>query len=248
MNARDYRKHLYSHRSHPAQTKAVEEASEKSAIFLSFIAFVACEYIIQLKTERIPSGLLFPFGFLFFWAFYYTYYQPGSLEKTLSSEKKWDLSGIPLTIMSSCIWFVKIVCVELVDNMISSLINERSKAPPRRGVNRNTPPFETKSQTQGRTQSFQRPVNQQRQETLGNHNSPPNGALPREITNALGILGIPEARDWSAIQKRYRELAKKYHPDLNPELTQAGNRFMLYDAAYRKLEMAKERYFKNKKT
>ena len=67
--------------------------------------------------------------------------------------------------------------------------------------------------------------------------------LPRELTNALGIMGIPEARDWSVIQKRYRELAKKFHPDLNPDLTQAGNRFMLYDAAYRKLEAAKDRYF-----
>jgi DnaJ-class molecular chaperone len=60
-------------------------------------------------------------------------------------------------------------------------------------------------------------------------------------------MGIPEARDWATIQKRYRELAKKYHPDLNPELTQAGNRFMLYDAAYRKLEAAKFRYFMPKK-
>ena len=61
-------------------------------------------------------------------------------------------------------------------------------------------------------------------------------------------MGIPHERDWGLIQKRYRDLAKKYHPDLNPELTQAGNRFILVDAAYRKLETSKYRFFNSKKT
>ncbi len=67
--------------------------------------------------------------------------------------------------------------------------------------------------------------------------------LPRDLENALGLLGLKGCRDWKKIQKRYRELAKKFHPDLNPDLTQTGNRFIIYDGAYRKLSSVKDKYF-----
>lgn len=67
--------------------------------------------------------------------------------------------------------------------------------------------------------------------------------LPRDVENALGLLGLKGCRDWKKIQKRYRELAKKFHPDLNPDLTQTGNRFIIYDGAYRKLAAVKDQYF-----
>jgi hypothetical protein len=242
MNARNYRQHLYQNRSHPSYPGAVETQSNRGPLYLSVVAFIAAEYFFELKATRIPSGLMFPVGFLFFWAFYYTYYQPGHLEKTLSSEKKWDLSGIPVILINTCIWFVKIVFVELTEKVIFNIMNSQ-KASPRRNTVRpkaassshRTSQNNFKAQARVHTQSF--------------NEAAPIGemTLPREITNALGIMGIPEARDWTVIQKRYRELAKKYHPDLNPELTQAGNRFMLYDAAYRKLESAKFRYFMPKK-
>ena len=243
MNARDYREHLYQHRSHPAQAKAIQSASDSSAIYLSVVAFIAAEYFFELKLEKVPSGLMFPAGFLFFWAFYYTYYQPGHLEKTLSSENKWDLSGIPLTILSSCIWFVKIMFVELTEKVLSQVFKPQPvKVKAQRKMNPKSQPQNFSSGTRtGRNTRFQGHHTRSAQPLS---DFPQTGTgLPRELTNALGIMGIPEARDWSVIQKRYRELAKKFHPDLNPDLTQAGNRFMLYDAAYRKLEAAKDRYF-----
>lgn len=70
-------------------------------------------------------------------------------------------------------------------------------------------------------------------------------ALPREVENALSLLGLKGCRDWGVIHKRYRELAKKFHPDLNPDITTAGNRFIIYDGAYRRLNAVKEKYFKS---
>jgi hypothetical protein len=242
MNARNYRQHLYQNRSHPAYPGVIEGQSNRGPLYLSVVAFIAAEYFFELKASRIPSGLMFPVGFLFFWAFYYTYYQPGHLEKTLSSEKKWDLSGIPVILINTCIWFVKIVFVELTEKIISNFIKSQKVAPPRNASRpKAASTFHRTSQNNFKSQA--------RVHSYSSHEAPVrgDGTLPKEITNALGIMGIPEARDWAMIQKRYRELAKKYHPDLNPELTQAGNRFMLYDAAYRKLEAAKFRYFMPKK-
>lgn len=238
MNARQYRAHLYEHRSHPQTSASRAEASDKGALYLSLFAFIAAEYFLELKVNRLPSGLMFPFGFLIFWAFYYTYYQPGQLEKTLSSEKKWDISGVPMTVLTTCILFVKVVVVELIEKLISGLLSSRQPKVNPRAASRRTTHFHS------RTQPLHEPKPQRLRETIPHSKV---SELPKELTNALGIMGIPEARDWGIIQKRYRELAKKYHPDLNPELTQAGNRFMLYDAAYRKLELAKHRYFNFKK-
>jgi hypothetical protein len=190
--------------------------------------------------------LLFPFGFLFFWAFYYTYYQPGSLEKTLSSEKKWDLTGIPMTLMSSCIWFVKVVFVELTEKIISSVVvpkKQTSKTQQRNVFD------DSKRSTSARFQNGafdRRPQNNPPNQTRTKI-AEPIELIPKDLLNALVVLGIPEAREWSLIQKRYRELAKMFHPDLNPDKTQAGNRFMLCDAAYRKLEASRERFLKGKK-
>ncbi len=236
MNVRDYRVHLYQNRAHPIKEGVVNQKADATSLYLSIGAFVAVEYFLQLKFNRYSSGLLFPMGFLFFWAFYYTYYQPGDLEKRLTSERKWDLSGIPVTLMTSCIWFVKIVFVELTEKIITSLISSKKQRA-------REPQYRTKPKV------YSAPSESSKSQPL-NKDQTPHGRqdetitlLPRELINALGVMGIPNERDWNMIQKRYRELAKKYHPDLNPELTQAGNRFMLYDVAYRKLESSKTKYF-----
>lgn len=68
--------------------------------------------------------------------------------------------------------------------------------------------------------------------------------LPEKVLQNLSVLGLKPTRDWNTIHKRYRELAKQYHPDLNPEVTTRGTRFMIYDAAYRNLVKFKKEYFK----
>ncbi len=238
MNARNYREHLYHQRAHPLNESVLPVASDNTLLYLSIFPFTVAEYFLELKYQAFPSGLLFPGGFLFFWAFYYTYYQPGHLEKQLSSESKWELSGILATLMGSCIWFVKIVSVELIEKLIFNYINPKQKVQKTRFEPRKNSfksiPIREKGFKSSQSFSDVRPHNIE--------------LLPKDLTNALGIMGIPHERDWGLIQKRYRDLAKKYHPDLNPELTQAGNRFILVDAAYRKLETSKYRFFNSKKT
>ncbi|MBI4404939.1 MAG: J domain-containing protein [Deltaproteobacteria bacterium] len=68
--------------------------------------------------------------------------------------------------------------------------------------------------------------------------------LPREICQALVLIGLPNCRDWEMIHHRYRMLAKRYHPDLNCEITSVGNRFIQLDLAYRKLSSVRHLYFK----
>lgn len=247
MNARHYRKHLYHHRAHPASANTAAASSQSSAIYLSVIAFVSVEYLLQLKTEKVPSGLIFPFGFLFFWAFYYTYYQPGSLEKTLSSEKKWDLTGIPMILMSSCIWFFKVVFVELTEKIISSLFdsNKQTSNPKQKhAFNHSKQNGSSRLQDEAFDNRFQSNSSNQTRPKIAE----PIELIPKELLHALTVLGIPEAREWSLIQKRYRELAKQFHPDLNPDKTQAGNRFILLDSAYRKLEASRGRFLKARKS
>ncbi len=72
----------------------------------------------------------------------------------------------------------------------------------------------------------------------------PENFLPEKILQNLSVLGLKPTRDWNTIHKRYRELAKQYHPDLNPDVTTRGTRFMIYDAAYRNLVKYKKEYFK----
>lgn len=236
MNAREYREHLYQNRAHPEKNGISSAPAEGSSVYLSIGIFLLVEYGLQSKFISYPSGLLFPMGFLVFWAFYYSYYQPGHLEKKLSDEGKWDLRGIPDTLMTSCIWFVKIVFVEFTERIISSIVQPQVKKS-KTSTNRKHPrtPTDYSHAFKKSNSQFQ---SEEKKESIA--------ILPRELSNALHIMGIPMERDWNNIQRRYRELAKKYHPDLNPEITQAGNRFMLYDAAYRKLEAAKSKHFLSK--
>jgi len=46
------------------------------------------------------------------------------------------------------------------------------------------------------------------------------------------ILGIPEQADADQIKQAYRKLAKKYHPDLNPDNPDAETRFKEVAEAY----------------
>ncbi|MGH7566530.1 MAG: DnaJ domain-containing protein, partial [Gemmatimonadota bacterium] len=47
------------------------------------------------------------------------------------------------------------------------------------------------------------------------------------------VLGVPQDADADAIKKAYRKLARKYHPDANPDDPSAEERFKAISEAYR---------------
>ena len=55
------------------------------------------------------------------------------------------------------------------------------------------------------------------------------------------VLGVTKDADATAIKKAYRVLAKKYHPDRNPDDAAAAERFKEIGEAYAVLSDPKER-------
>ena len=55
------------------------------------------------------------------------------------------------------------------------------------------------------------------------------------------VLGVPENADQKAIKKRYRELARQYHPDMNPDNPDAEAKFKEINEAYEVLGDADKR-------
>lgn len=63
---------------------------------------------------------------------------------------------------------------------------------------------------------------------------------------ALDVLGIKPPTDIRQIKKRYKELVKKYHPDLNREDETAEEKIKQINAAFTVLKIAFEKYDKIK--
>ena len=55
------------------------------------------------------------------------------------------------------------------------------------------------------------------------------------------VLGVPEQAEEEQIKQSYRKLAKKYHPDLNPDNPEAEARFKEIVEAYETLGDAEKR-------
>ena len=52
------------------------------------------------------------------------------------------------------------------------------------------------------------------------------------ITNPYKVLGVPDGASVEECTKAYKKLAKKYHPDLNPNDKEAEEKMSQINAAY----------------
>ena len=68
---------------------------------------------------------------------------------------------------------------------------------------------------------------------LGNRDEP--------LTDYYEILGVPKSASQKAIQKAFRKLARKYHPDLNQDDPDANKKFAALAEAYNKLRTEEKR-------
>ena len=59
--------------------------------------------------------------------------------------------------------------------------------------------------------------------------------------NPYTVLGVPETATDDEIRIAYRKLAKKYHPDLNPNDPTATQRMNEVNAAYDLIKTAEKR-------
>ncbi len=62
-----------------------------------------------------------------------------------------------------------------------------------------------------------------------------------QTKNYYKILGVEKNASFADIKKRYRELAKKHHPDVNNGSKKAENNFKILSAAYNVLSDKKRR-------
>ena len=226
MNSHNYRQEAYRLRSHPRPNTGLTEAHQDSfsAVYWSILPFIGIELFSEAALSTVPGGLVFPLGFFLFWAFYFTYSRPGHLEARLSTS--FQFRATPALVLGGVIWLIKVCVVELGEVFLFRWWAPGEPAVIHVPVQRSRP--------------------QQSRATPPPQAKPQTPSLPDDVRRALSTLGLPETRDWNQIHKRYRELAKLYHPDLNPNLTSAGTRFMVYDSAFRKLSTYKTRFFTQK--
>lgn len=220
LSAKKYREHLYEYKAHPSDHSwthdEIESDKDTRSIWVtlgSLFCFLCGEYLLQLAFKHYSSGLLFPMGFFLFWAFYYSYVRP---IQAGTSERE------PLR---SSVFDEMLNPITMLLKQIFRLFG--------RGA--------TQKKSGQRRTAYVHQETTRPQQIFSSTNHP---ALPKDILHALQILGLNEqCREWDLIHHRYRELAKKYHPDLNPLEVSTGKKFILFDEAYRKLASVKTRFF-----
>jgi hypothetical protein len=232
MHTRQYRDTVYRLRSHPHTPEVafgVDRRDSFTMIYVSFVPFAGLEYAAEYLVSSIPAGLVFPMGFLLYWAFYYTYYRPGALETRLQRTSFFNALNLFHMLVGTAIWLVKITVVYVGELLLSMLWapakTAESASPPLSYVFKQTPP------------PFEKPAH------ANTATFPQPEPLPEEARQALAVLGLSQTSDWTEIHRRYRLLAKKFHPDLNPEITESGSHFIRFDVAYKRLLQHRNRYF-----
>src|SRR4029078_12657367 len=65
--------------------------------------------------------------------------------------------------------------------------------------------------------------------------------MPVKFRDYYEILGVPRTAKEDEIKKSYRKLARKYHPDLNPNNKQSEEKFKEIQEAYEVLSDADKR-------
>lgn len=236
---RDYRDQLYRIRQHPEDEAFQDDRDNFKKVYFSVLPFCGLEWMLRKAWVVYPHGIVMPIGFLLFWAFYYTYYKPGMLEERLAERSQWTPGRIGVVLAGVTIWFVKATVVELGQLLMllpraATARKAKVAAPPKR----TSPPPLPKEDTQHTADA-----NLTRVFVLDRDRKPVAIALPRDVLYALTVLGLDVRSSWDDIHKRYRELAKKYHPDLNQDGTLGGRRFLQVDAAYRRLIEVREKFF-----
>ena len=246
-NGREYREELYRLRSHPRSKRPDDFADRRDSLahlYFSLFPFLALEYFIERNFETV-SGLIFPMGYLLFWSFYYTYYRPGFLEEKLRAPEKTQWGLLPALILGVAIWFVKVSIVELNHILLLHWLRAKTKPAPKAPAKPAARSEDPRMARARRAEHQRRASEKHASKAQTPPKAPPAPSLPSDVVRALNTLGLGECRDWNEIHHRYRELAKKYHPDLNPEITHS--RFIQFDAAYRKLSTVKTQYFHDRK-
>lgn len=251
IRSREYREHLYRVRQHPEtrdDDATRDDRDNFKKVYLSTVPFLALEWSLRKSWPLYPHGIVLPVGFLLFWAFYYTYYKPGMLEDRLAERSQWTPGRILVVLAGVTIWFVKATVVEfgqLLMVLPRAAANRRNGTPKAR--RHEPPPLPNEPQTQTGSGATPTPSPEMHHLTrvfvLDRDRRPVAVALPRDVLYALTVLGLDVRSSWDDIHKRYRELAKKYHPDLAKDQTLGGRRFMQVDAAYRRLMEVREKFF-----
>ncbi len=214
----DYRDSAYRLRAHPRQDEIadfVDRRDSLATVYFSSLPFAIAEYFTEVSYELIPGGLVFPVGFLLFWAFYYTYYKPGILENHLVAPSQGNWMAVPALLVGVLIWFVKVTLVELGHLVVFQWFQSKPAPKPQKAFAPRAAPAPK--------------------------SAPP--LLSADLIAALEVLGLKPGCRWTDIHHRYRVLAKKYHPDLNRESTDIGRRFMRVDDAYHRLSKVRYRHF-----
>jgi len=232
LNGWDYRQRPYGTGARPDTGGPVDRRDSGLAIYLSILPFFGMEILAEKFIDVLPTGIIFPVGFLLFWSFYYTFYRLSVLEDRLRDPFRWNIGPMLSTLGGFLIWFVRGTFIELA-RLVT--LGRWAPGPKPRAASREPRRENTGSY---RADSGASPG------IAPAAAAPPPLALPPDVMKALALLGLPAERmPWKNVQRRYRELAKKFHPDLNPEITAAGRRFMAVDAAYRRLLAVRGRYF-----